>query len=183
MKSKSRSQLKLQENIILLNEKIKEVLSINNEILKELNSEISPENSESFVSVYKEIFNKINELESQIGSTLEPFAEIAAKDLLEKSKKRKTLTLDLITNKNCNMSCSYCFEKGKFENKEITEEQYNELINFIIKNHEESVAAGDPEYYNLMIIGGEPSLSKNLSYFLKEIQKRSLFALKIHLDY
>ena len=79
-------------------------------------------------------------------------------------KPLKPLTIDLITNKNCNMNCTYCFEQGKFKNQDMTPEFVNLLINFLKEKRDEYK-------YSFIIIGGEPSLSKTLKYFASELQK------------
>lgn len=75
---------------------------------------------------------------------------------------KKTFTIDLTATKSCNFACDYCFEKGQHQNKDMSEETYDKIIEFMKRN----------DYiYNLMIMGGEPSMAKPLKYFFKRLKE------------
>jgi len=79
------------------------------------------------------------------------------------------LTIDITTTKACNFACSYCFEAGYHENKHMDIETFDKIIDFMKKNNFS---------YNLMIMGGEPSIAPFLNYFFDrlklEIQKGNI---------
>ena len=87
-----------------------------------------------------------------------------------------TLTLNLTVTKACNFACSYCFETGKHEKKYMSIEAFDKIIDFMKKNK---------YHYNLFLIGGEPTLSPHLSYFLKkvkeEVQKNNISLIPLKL--
>jgi len=77
-----------------------------------------------------------------------------------------TVVIDLITNKDCNMNCKYCFEQGHFKNTQLTEETINNIFNYIklLKEKDPSVN------FEFILIGGEPSIAKNLNLFLEKLK-------------
>ncbi len=72
------------------------------------------------------------------------------------------LAIDITTTKSCNFGCSYCFEKGFHESNHMSKELFDELIEYMKKNNYK---------YYLMIMGGEPSVAKNLKYFFKRLKE------------
>jgi len=72
----------------------------------------------------------------------------------------------ILTNKNCNFNCRYCYEKGKFKNQDLTED----TIEYILKLLNDNFKEYD---WNFMFIGGEPTLSKKLKILVQEIEKLS----------
>ncbi len=77
---------------------------------------------------------------------------------------KKHFYVTLITNKNCNFNCTYCYEKDKFENLDLNEEKISKIINFLkekFKNYE----------LTFTFIGGEPTLSNKLNLLVQEIEK------------
>ena len=81
----------------------------------------------------------------------------------EKKEIKNTINFSLINTKACNLNCNYCYEKGKFENKEFSKKDIERIIDFL-KGH---VKAGNDLI--LTLIGGEPTLAKNNKYFFDRI--------------
>jgi len=71
----------------------------------------------------------------------------------------------ILTNKNCNFNCRYCYEKGKFENQDLNDDTIEYILKILhsFKNYN----------WNFMFIGGEPTLSKKLKDLVLEIEKLS----------
>jgi len=78
-------------------------------------------------------------------------------------KLNDTFHVTIITNKNCNFNCTYCYEKGKFENLDLNEEKIEKIIKFLKDNFKN-------KKLSFTFIGGEPTLSKNLNLLIKEIE-------------
>lgn len=77
------------------------------------------------------------------------------------------LTLD------CNMNCTYCFQKGKIKYEDLSEESINsikEAIKFIKSQYEKEIPS------EIILYGGEPLLKKNKHYIEK------IFDICIELD-
>jgi len=81
---------------------------------------------------------------------------------------KKEISFDLVVTKKCNFNCTYCFEQGMFENKEISKDDYDKILDF----WEREYGVKDNYKINFLVIGGEPSIAKNFSYFLQELKKR-----------
>ena len=78
----------------------------------------------------------------------------------------KTFHVTIITNKNCNFNCTYCYEKDKFENLDLDDEKINKIINILKKYFNINFTK-----FHFTFIGGEPTLSKNLNKLIMEIEK------------
>jgi len=82
-----------------------------------------------------------------------------------KSTKKETFTFSLINTKQCNFACSYCYEQGNFENKEYSREDIEKIYDTLKLNNARKIS--------LMIIGGEPTLSKHTPYLFELILKNA----------
>ena len=72
---------------------------------------------------------------------------------------KDSITFSLINTKQCNFACSYCYESDKFENKQYTKENIDEIYNFLKLNNAKKIS--------LTMIGGEPTLSINSPYLFE----------------
>jgi len=74
------------------------------------------------------------------------------------------LNLTILSNLYCNFNCTYCYEKNKFKNSDISNETINKIISLLdvyLNNRKLRVT----------LIGGEPTLSKNLPLLIKKLEK------------
>jgi len=96
------------------------------------------------------------------------------KEIISEIPDMSTFTIDLTATRACNFGCSYCFEKGQFKNEDVTLETIDKIIDFMKTNN---------FIYNIMIMGGEPTISKNLKVFFEklkiEIEKGNIYLQKI----
>lgn len=76
------------------------------------------------------------------------------------------LSLTLITTRQCNLRCIYCYEKH--ENLTMSQDIYSRLLNHIEQALKEHIYSG----VHITLFGGEPFLEyENIILFLKKIQK------------
>jgi len=80
-----------------------------------------------------------------------------------KNTKKPIFSFSLINTKKCNFNCTYCYEKGKFNNTDITTENIDKLILFFKEINNQGYAI------DLTLIGGEPTLSKNNKYLFDSL--------------
>ena len=97
---------------------------------------------------------------------------------LPQTKIKEPLAISLVNTKKCNFHCTYCYEQGQFEDKEISKEDTEEFLDFLIEQSKDHSIA-------LTFIGGEPTLSKNTTYLLQKmipyLENKSLDIQKFHI--
>jgi len=73
----------------------------------------------------------------------------------------EVINFSLINTKQCNFNCSYCYESGKFEDKQYSREDIEKIYELLKKNNKKAIS--------LTLIGGEPTLSKHSPYLFELI--------------
>jgi organic radical activating enzyme len=76
----------------------------------------------------------------------------------------KTLKIMIYITDKCNMNCSYCYNKFPRDNKDIDMVLLLKYIDDVYKKTKRNI--------DILLIGGEPSLYKNIHEFIIECRKR-----------
>lgn len=75
--------------------------------------------------------------------------------------------IDLIITKNCNFRCSYCYERGKHSNENVSFETIDYFIKFIDDFRKTETFKNNYNGIKICLFGGEPTLElKKIKYIL-----------------
>lgn len=95
--------------------------------------------------------------------------------LLDERNDCKTMSLVIVTNTNCNLRCSYCYEGNKDNNTQIME-SYEAIYNFILAN----IKYNNIKKLDVEFTGGEPLLNKELIVNLVKTLNENLLLTDIN---
>lgn len=116
----------------------------------------------------------------------ESYLKPANKDIKEYinniRQKHKNITFTVVTTQNCNLSCTYCYEKKyKDINKILTKNKCNDICQYILKY----INYYNSEKVKIIFTGGEPLLNKEAIFYIVDffsnnnISKKVLFTFSI----
>lgn len=71
---------------------------------------------------------------------------------------------------SCNLACTYCFQKGREKNHDITETSLSNIENCIVNIIDQYKAAKINKQFEIVFYGGEPLLEKNRKFILKLLE-------------
>lgn len=99
------------------------------------------------------------------------YKEIIKNTFQKINKQNKENSFIIVTNTNCNLRCSYCYEKNICDTERLMiEEENNSIYEFIYRNIKKS----DARIFNIEFTGGEPLLNKKYIFRLVNKINRNL---------
>ena len=144
----------VDSEIILYNVKNTGIVALEKDMYYDISNALS---DQSYLSIHSEEINQLEEMEFILNDDLDEFNEFLKSIKLHRENEN-SLSVDIMTTTDCNFSCSYCYEDTIEKSHYLTQDVVDAFLIYL----RDYILTHEIKKVNIMLYGGEPTLSWNL---------------------